>query len=107
MPKNLDIYFAILNKNKEIEIDTGKNYEFRLELNESYILPDFFIKDKKKIIEFDGTYFHRRTPENDKREDIRNDDIIKSGYEVYHVSEFDYKQDKEKVINKCIDFINK
>ena len=106
LPKNLDIYFATLNKNKEIEINTNKNYEYRLELNESYILPDFFIKNKNKILEFDGTYFHRNTPENAKRENIRNENIIKSGYKVYHVSEFEYKQDKELVIQKCIDFIN-
>ena len=61
---------------------------------------------KNKILEFDGTYFHRNTPENAKRENIRNENIIKSGYKVYHVSEFEYKQDKELVIQKCIEFIN-
>lgn len=107
LPKNLDIYFATLNRNKEIEEKTGRNYEYRLELDKSYILPDFFIKDKKIILEFDGTYFHRNTPENDKREQERNKNIINSGYKVYHISEYDYKQDKELVIQKCIEFINK
>lgn len=97
------VYFATL-KNGKID-NTGSNNEFRLELSESYILPDFFVPSLGKIIEFDGVYYHRRTPENIKRELKRDSDIINSGYEILHVSEFEYKNDKESVIKKCIDFL--
>ena len=75
------IYFAKLDKDGNIH-DTNKNYEYRLKLNKSYILPDFFIPMLKLIIEFDGTYYHRDNPENKKREKTRNRNIIDSGYKV-------------------------
>tara|TARA_R110000772_G_scaffold2410_2_gene8407 strand:+ start:26386 stop:27357 length:972 start_codon:yes stop_codon:yes gene_type:complete len=99
-----NVFFASLNENKEI-INSDKNYEYRLKLNESFILPDFFIPKLKKIIEFDGTYYHRPTPENKKREKRRDDNIKNSGYYVLHISEYDYNKNKELTIQKCIDFI--
>jgi len=101
---DLDIYFAILNKEKQYD-ESGKNYEYYLKLENIVIKPDFFIKNKKKIIEFDGTYYHRNTTENKTREILRDFEILNSGYEVLHISEFDYKNKKEEVIKKCIDFI--
>lgn len=59
------------------------------------------------MIEFDGTYYHRNTPENSLREEKRDKMIIESGYEVLHVSEYEYKQNKQEIINKCIAFLNK
>lgn len=103
---NDEIYFASLNENKEI-VESKKNYEYRLKLNKSFILPDFFVKNLKKIIEFDGTYYHRPTPENKKREKERDRNIIDSGYSVLHISEADYKKDKEGTVQKCIDFLLK
>jgi len=98
------IYFASLNENKEI-VESTRNYEYRLKLNGSFILPDFFMIDINKIIEFDGTYYHRNTPENKRREDERDENIQKSGYEVLHISEKEYKSDKEQTIQKCINFL--
>lgn len=100
-----EIYFATYQHG--ILDNSGKNHEYRLKLNQSFILPDFFVKDLNKIIEFDGTYYHRPTPENLLRESNRDKNIIQSGYEVLHVSESDYKKDKQKVINKCIEFLSK
>lgn len=99
-----EIYFAILDKNKNYD-ESGKNYEYYLKLNDILIKPDFFIKDIKKIIELDGTYYHRKNSENIKREKYRDLQIIKSGYKVHHVLELDFKSNKEKTIKKCIDFI--
>ena len=102
---NDEVYFATY-KNGDLD-DSGTNNEYRLKLNYSFILPDFFVKNKNKIIEFDGTYYHRPTPENLLRESIRDTNIIESGYEVFHVSECDYKNNKQKVIDKCLEFLNK
>lgn len=103
--KYSEIYFATLNDNKEYE-ETGRNFEYRLELTTSYILPDFFIKDINKIIEFDGSYYHRKHSENVKRELKRDKEINENGYKVYHVKEDDYKKDPNKVLQECLDFIN-
>ena len=100
------IYFAKLDKDGNIH-DTNKNYEYRLKLNKSYILPDFFIPMLKLIIEFDGTYYHRDNPENKKREKTRNRNIIDSGYKVIHISESDYKNNKELIILKIVNKILK
>jgi hypothetical protein len=59
------------------------------------------------VIEFDGTYYHRSTPENSLREEKRDKMILESGYQVLHVSEYDYKNDKQKIIDKCVAFLNK
>ena len=61
------VYFAKLDKNNNIH-ESKNNYEYRLKLNKSYILPDFFIPSLNLILEFDGTYYHRDTTENKERE---------------------------------------
>ena len=103
--KNKNIRFATYD-NGVID-NSGKNNEHRLVLMNGVILPDFIDLDLKKIIEFDGTYYHRNTPENSLREEKRDEMIIESGYQVLHVSEYDYKNYKQEIINKCITFLNK
>lgn len=93
-----------MDNNNEIH-NTNKNYEYRLKLNESYILPDFFIPDLKLIIEFDGTYYHRDIPEIKIRENKRDNDIINSGYSVLHVSEKDYTNNKEFTVYRLVNYI--
>jgi hypothetical protein len=100
-----EIYFATYNNGEKN--NSGKNHEYRLDVIESYILPDFFDKTTGRIIEFDGTYYHRLTPENSLREEKRDKMIIKSGYEVLHISELDYKNNKQEIIDKCVAFLNK
>lgn len=102
---NYDIYFANLTNKKEIELES-KNFEYILILENTFIRPDFFIKDKNLIIEFDGTYFHRKTPENIKRENERDELIDRNNYIVLHISEHEYKKNKKETINKCLSFIN-
>jgi hypothetical protein len=103
--KNDNIFFATYNKGNVD--DSGKNNEYRLSLLNGVILPDFIDLANRKIIEFDGTYYHRLTPENSLREEKRDKMIIESGYEVLHISEYDYKNNKQEIINKCIAFLNK
>lgn len=100
-----EIYFAQLNKNKEID-ESGKNNEYTLLLNDKIIKPDFFIKDINKIIEFDDIYWHRKNPENKTREAKRDLSIISSGYSILHINEYNYRKNPEKEIQKCIEFIN-
>jgi len=98
-----EIYFATLKNG--IKDDSGKNNEFRLSLDNCVVLPDFFIKNKNKIIEFDGTYYHRNNPENKKRSKERDVAIIRNGYEILHIKEKDYKKNKKEVTQQCIDFL--
>jgi hypothetical protein len=98
------VYFAKLNENDEIH-ESNKNYEYRLKLKKSFILPDFFIPDLKLILEFDGTYYHRNTPENKLRSEKRDSDIIESGYEVIHIHEKEYVSNKEFTVLKLLDII--
>ena len=100
------VYFARLDDNNQIH-DTNRNYEFRLKLNNSYILPDFFIPDLKLILEFDGTYYHRDNPENRERERKRDQNILRSGYKVIHISEKEYINNKELTVLKIVNFILK
>lgn len=103
---NKRVYFAKLDNDCNIH-ETNKNYEYRLRLNKSFILPDFFIPSLKLIIEFDGTYYHRNTPENSKREKERDENIINSGYEVLHISEKEYNSDKKLTISNLVEFIKR
>ena len=57
------------------------------------------------IIEFDGTYYHRDTPENKLRESKRDSDIINSGYEVIHIKENDYRNAKDGIVNYLLKMI--
>jgi very-short-patch-repair endonuclease len=84
---------------------SGKNNEYRLDVIDSFILPDFFDKTTGKIIEFDGVYYHRKSPQNELREIKRDGMISDSGYQVLHVNELEYKNDKMCVINKCLNFL--
>jgi hypothetical protein len=105
-----EIYFATLDVDKKIS-DTGKNNEYRLKLKSRIILPDFFIKDNGKIIEFDGVYWHdhkrRNKPENLKKEAEKDLEIIQSGYDILRISELEWDKDPARTIKKCLDFINK
>jgi hypothetical protein len=106
--KYKNIYFATLDENKEI-MDTGKNYEYRLKLKNRLIIPDFYIKDNNKIIEFDGIYWHdytrRNKPENAKREEDKDKELIDSGYSILRINEREWEDNPLGVISKCIDFI--
>jgi len=98
-----DIYFATL-KNGVLD-DSGCNNELRLKLSCDVVSPDFIDVSQKKIIEFDGIYYHRNTPENAKRSKDRDDMLKFDNYLVLHINEKDYKENKEKVIKECIEFL--
>lgn len=101
-----DIYFATLDKTTEtIYQGDDRNFEFRLNLDKSFIKPDFYIPSISKIIEFDGSYYHRDSPERYERDKNRDLNIINKDIDLLHVKELDFNNDNETVIKKCIDFI--
>lgn len=63
----------------------------------------------KKIIEFDGTYWHRKhiiRSTNRLRDHQRDEIIIRNGYSVLHIKEEDYRNDKNDAVEKCLEFLN-
>ena len=101
---NLDIKFATINENKRKDT-SGKNNEYLLKTKKSYIKPDFVILDNKKIIEFDGDYWHGNARGNKHRDNERDETLSEMGYQVLHILERDFKSDPQKTINNCIEFL--
>lgn len=97
-----NVYYATFDREN---MDGYVNKELRLKIGGKTILPDFIDIDTKKIIEFDGLYWHRRNPVNATREKIRDRLIRDSGYEVYHVCEGDFKKDPEGTVEKCLNYL--
>lgn len=100
------IYKKIKKDFKEIFFATkGKKH-----INNEYVLenglkPDFLILDIKKIIEFDGDYWHGEKRGNKER-DLQRDIKIKNlGFDIFHVKEKDYKKDPKGTLEKCLNFL--
>jgi hypothetical protein len=81
------------------------NKEYVLKLSNFTVKPDFIMLDKNKIIEFDGDYCHSPAVCNVKREQERDKVIVESGYSMLRVEEFNYKKDKQKCIEECLEFL--
>jgi len=78
-----------------------KNKEYRLEIG---LMPDYIDLSTKKIIEFDGVYWHtyKSNPQREAKRDAR---LLEAGYKVLHVCENDFRKNPEKVIKECLDFL--
>jgi hypothetical protein len=79
---------------------------------------DIYIPELRKGIEFDGSYWHsieglKRSRADWPHEDLENYHQIKDEYfksrniELLHISEMDWKENKENCIKKCFDFLEK
>lgn len=114
-----EIYKRIHKRYKNIYFGE-LNHEFGCGTNTNF---DFVVVDNKKIIEFNGDKFHANPKifkENDipikflknTAKEIWEHDIIKNekakekGYDIKVIWESEYLKNKEKIILKCIDFIN-
>jgi len=98
------IFFAQLGEDKKPDY-SGVNNEVRLTLDK-VILPDFIDIESKKIIEFDGTYWHGEVGRGNKERESTRDEILRSnGYKVLHIKEYDFKNDKQGTIDKCLNFL--
>lgn len=99
-----NMYYATYDR---LEMQYYTNKEYRLKLNDGrIILPDFIDIDKKKIIEFDGDYWHSGSVANPSKEKDRDLRIKNSGYDVLHIKEYDFKKDREKTLQKCLNYLN-
>lgn len=99
-----NVYFATHIRE---DMKNYSNKEFYLNLGSTHIRPDFLDLTKKKIIEFDGDYWHTGARANPAREANRDFLIAENGYMVMHVQERSYVEDKQKVIRECITFLTK
>lgn len=98
------IYFAELDDENKKD-NSGKNNEIKLRLSR-VLLPDFIDTKNKKIIEFDGTYWHGEVGRGNKLRDKEKDLIFKEGgYEVLHIKEQDYYENEENIIKLCLNFL--
>lgn len=104
LPSSENIFFAQLDENKQKDV-SGKNNELRLTL-EKVILPDFIDISTNKIIEFDGAYWHGKVGHGNKnREKERDKILLNNNYIILHINENDYINNKQEIINQCINFL--
>lgn len=96
------VYYATFDRP---EMQNYKNKEYILRVGDTYVRPDFVDLLSKKIIEFDGDYWHSETVANPLREQQRDTAIKKENYSILHVKEYEYKKNKQKVIEQCINFL--
>lgn len=98
------VYFAELSPDKTPDY-SGVNHELRLKL-EKVILPDFADTHKKRIIEFNGIYWHGDDKEEVKERMERKLQIYEdNGYEVLSICESEYRNDKNATVEKCLNFL--
>ena len=101
-----DVYFATKHPKTNKNENDNHNYEYVLKLNETSIRPDFYIPKLKKVIEFDGDYWHGEKRGNQERDRLRDNMLIETGNSIIHIKERDYKKDPEKVIQECLNYLN-
>jgi hypothetical protein len=103
-----EIHFAtILNGNK---VSDGTNNEFKIKTDKTIRSLDFYVKDVNKVIEFNGSYWHSSASKNVnysiERDIQRNEEVMKAlNCDLLIVDELDYYKDKNKIVEKCIEFI--
>lgn len=92
------IYFATLgNKgNNEYILKTKKG---------THRCIDFYIPEANKCIEFDGTYWHGEY--FFEEDEIREKEILETlpKLKILHITEFEFKNNPEETIKKCVDFL--
>lgn len=103
--KNYKIYFATLDQNSKDKDESGKNHEYTIETMDGCFKPDFFLKDKKRIIEFDGDYWHGDARGNQERDRNRDKILKNAGYEIYHIDERDYRREPAAMVYDCVRFL--
>ena len=111
---------GIFCKNLNIQYPKKEKYMYWKKTNQAFAY-DFIFKDK--IIEFNGDYWHcnpklyepdfyNKVKQKTAQEIWENDKIKKEcaefyGYKLLYVWEYDYINDKENIIKKCMKFLNK
>lgn len=93
-------HYANLNYEFKVDIDYEKGLIFT-DTNKKFYRVDFLYNDK--IIEFDGEYWHS----DDSKETSKDLYLESVGYTVLHIKHSEYIYDKQKEINKCIEFLKR
>ena len=88
--------------------NTYNNFEYEVLVPDGihrYFL-DFYVKDNNKVIEFDGDYWHSDKRGNKLRDFLREKELRHLGYKnILKVKEHDYRENPDKVVQQCLDFI--
>lgn len=99
----LTLFYATNNPNK-------KNNEWFVSSDIGCFFLDFFIKEYKYAVEFDGTYWHGPERGDEEYDKIRDEKLRSLGYTVYRVSEREYRENPtacvDKIVNNISAYIN-
>lgn len=102
-----DVYskldFDKQSETKYFTLNEEQSFYAEGECGLNLIYVDF--KCKNVIIEFDGTYWHS-FPSIIDRDNRRNLFLESRGYKILRIPENDYIENKQKTVEKCINFIN-
>lgn len=116
-----DILYKTLNK--EYIFYGSLNHEYCIRYNDTNYIYDFTDLENRKIIEFQGDIYHgnpilfqeNECPNPFKKDktckelwefDKEKSDVAKKhDFEILHVWEYDYRNHKNEVINKCLCFL--
>lgn len=102
-------YFATMNPTvgNVVELMDNNHYEwFHISKDGIKMFFDFYIKEIKSIIEFDGDYWHGEKRGNQQRDKDRDAILQSEGFRVLHVKERNYRSNPEQTIKTCLEFLN-
>ena len=100
-------HFATLNSDGAIETAKNHHHEwFHISHNKKKFFFDYFVRETKSIIEFDGDYWHGEKRGNQERDAERDAILLKEGFRLLHIKERDYRADPNKTIKQCVEFLN-
>lgn len=102
-----DVFFATLNKKTNISDYSGKNHEyFYISEDTSHFFFDFLLKSKKRIIEFDGDYWHSNKIKGRLESDAKREKALKNaGFDILRISERDYKKHPVAMVYEAVQFL--
>lgn len=99
-PKNKFVFATSVYKG---ENSTSNEYVIKFD-DGKWIKLDFVDLESKKIIEFDGVYWHKGNEEKDRIRDLKLKEL---GFEVLRITDKQYKRDSIGVIKECATFLTK
>lgn len=97
-----DIYYATFDRPEKASY---KNKEYHMKAGNSYYSIDFICLNRKKIIEYDGTYWHGKALKNPEKEILRDEYITSLGYDILRIPEKEHRTDPKKTLQKCLRFL--
>ena len=101
------------NQYSKVKYATFGGGEECIEGRYGYMFPDF-IYDNKKIIEFNGDYWHKNPKLYQETDEVkltwkhdfeRKCELERLGYQVFVVWEKDFKEKREDVVKMCLSFL--